>query len=108
MLEVESIEVLRGPQGTLYGAGAEAGAINITTKKPHNQTQGKVSVVIGNDKKRRYALNASTLIIEDQLYLSFVVKHDEKEGYIKNLISGNMMNDKESQYGKLYLLYIPY
>ena len=44
MTNVERIEVLRGPQGTLYGRGAEAGVINIITKQPDNEFQGRVSV----------------------------------------------------------------
>ena len=107
LLEVESIEILRGPQGTLYGAGAEAGAINITTKKPDNETRGKVAVQFGSDDKRQYSFNASGAIIKDKVYIGIAGKYYEKDGYIKNLNSGNMMNDKENKYGKIHLRYTP-
>lgn len=107
LLDIESIEVLRGPQGTLYGAGAEAGAISIKTKKPNNETKGKVGIELGSDDKRQYSFNASGPIQKDKLYIGLSGKYYEKEGYIKNLNSGNIMNDKENKYGKLYLRYTP-
>ena len=47
-LDVEQIEVLRGPQGTLYGKNTTAGAINITTRQPTFDLEGRAEVSIGN------------------------------------------------------------
>lgn len=107
LLDIESIEVLRGPQGTLYGAGAEAGAIVITTKKPDNETRGKIGLEIGSDNKKQYSFSASGAVVEDKLYIGLAGKHYEKDGYIKNTITNKLVNDKENNYGKINLRYTP-
>lgn len=107
LLDIQSIEVLRGPQGTLYGAGAEAGAINIVTRKPNNETRGKVAAEFGSDNKKQYSFNASGAIVKDKLYIGLAGKYYKKDGYIKNLNSGNIMNNKENKYGKVNLRYTP-
>lgn len=107
LLDIQSIEVLRGPQGTLYGAGAEAGAINIVTKQPNNETKGKVATEFGTDNKRQYSFNASGPLLKDKLYIGLSGKHYEKDGYIKNTNTGDNINHKEQQYGKVHLRYTP-
>jgi len=82
--DISSIEVLRGPQGTLYGKNAYGGVINITTKKPNNETRRKISTSFGEDNKREYNANISGPIIQDKFYAGFSIRHYEKDGYIKN------------------------
>jgi len=107
LLDIESIEILRGPQGTLYGAGAEAGAINIVTKKPSNETRAKILAEFGSDNKRQFTLTASGPVVKNKFYVGLAAQSYEKDGYIKNLNSGNTMNDKDKQYGRLNLRYTP-
>ena len=107
LLNIKSIEVLRGPQGTLYGAGAEAGAINIVTKKPTNEIEGKIALQFGSDNKKEFLLSTSGPIIKDKFYIAIAGKYYEKEGFIKNLTTGKIMNDKENKYGRLNFRYTP-
>lgn len=67
---IERIEVLRGPQGTLYGRNAFSGVINIITKKPTNTTSGFAELDFGNYNQQRYTLGINTPIIKDKLYFN--------------------------------------
>ncbi len=105
--DIERIEVLKGPQGTLYGKNSEVGVINVITKKPNNETKEKISSTLGTDGKKEVGLNISGPIVENKFYAGLSYKHDEKDGYIKNSLTGENINHKESDYGKLNLRYTP-
>ena len=105
--DIESIEVLRGPQGTLYGKNAYAGAIVITTKKPDNETRGKISTTFGEDDKREYRANISGPIIQDKFYAGVSVRHYEKDGYIKNEYLNKWDDYREEDSYKLTLRTTP-
>ena len=104
---VERIEVLKGPQGTLYGKNAEAGVINIVTKKPTNKTRGNIGLEFGSDNKRAYTFNASGAIVKDKFYIGIVGKHYEKDGFMTNTFLGTEHNNRKSNYGKVDLRYTP-
>ncbi len=107
LLDVERIEVLHGPQGTLYGKNTEAGAINIVTRKPGNTFQGKISADGGEDKKKELSLNMSGPIVQDRLFFGFAGQFYDKEGFIINDNTGKPANDKRSWYGKGSLYWNP-
>ena len=106
-MDIERIEVLKGPQGTLYGKGAEAGVINIITKKPDNETRGKIATEFGSDNKKEYSFNISGPIVKDKFYIGFSSKHYEKDGMIKNTYKGGQTDDRKYNYGKINLRYTP-
>ncbi len=70
--DIERVEVLRGPQGTLYGKSAQAGAINIITRQPDNDFQGKISVDGGEDYKKEVSLNISGPILQNKLFFGLI------------------------------------
>jgi iron complex outermembrane receptor protein len=68
LLDIERIEVLSGPQGTLYGRNSMAGVINIITKQPTNTSAGFGEVNVGNYGQMRYALGYRTPLIPNKLF----------------------------------------
>lgn len=84
LMDIERIEVLRGPQGTLYGQGAIAGAIVITTEQPTNEFEGMLKGTYGNDNSFRVASAISGPIIENKLLFRVSGYYKESDGLIKN------------------------
>lgn len=104
---IERVEVLRGPQGTLYGKNALAGVINIITRQPSNEFEGKVSAVGGEDHKKELSLNLNGPIVKDKLFFGLTGQYDDKDGFIKNSNTGDDENDKGHWYGKGLLNWKP-
>jgi len=113
MLDIERIEVLRGPQGTIYGKGTETGAINIITRQPDNEFRGKVSadgggMLSGEERgKQRFTLNLSGPILKDRLFFGIAGQYYNKDGYIENTMTGDDVNDREHWFGRAHLRWTP-
>jgi iron complex outermembrane receptor protein len=104
--DIERIEVLRGPQGTLYGRNAMAGVINIITKQPGNKTNVFAEATAGNYGQQRYAAGLRTPLIKDKLYLGISGVYDRREGFYTNQLDGKDFDRQHSITGNYYLKYI--
>ncbi len=107
MFDIERIEVLRGPQGTMYGKNTEAGVINIITRQPDNEFRGRVSTEGGEDKKCQILLNLSGPIQKDRLYVGIAGEYYQKDGFVENIMTGDTVDDKEHWSGKGHLRWTP-
>lgn len=91
--DISRVEVLRGPQGTLFGSGSLAGAIRYITNKPNlNATQASVDVEggasDGNSYRRRASGMVNVPLIEDKLALRIAATYKDDDGYIDNVGTG--------------------
>ena len=107
MLDIERIEVLRGPQGTLYGKSTETGVINIITRQPDNDFRGRISAEGGEDKKGQFSLNLSGPIQKDRLFLGIAGQYYQKDGFIENTTTGDTVDDREHWFGRAHLRWTP-
>lgn len=96
LLDIERIEVLRGPQGTLYGKNTLGGAINVITRQPDNEFEGRVSgSYAGPDDQLILAGSLSGPVVEDLLAVRIAASHQEQDGFARNVLlnaDGNPYN----------------
>jgi iron complex outermembrane receptor protein len=88
LFDVERIEVLRGPQGTLYGRNTMAGVINVHTKMPDNELAVGLSGSIGSYNDRQLKGYAQSPIITDKLFLGIAGLVSACDGYMENDVPG--------------------
>ncbi len=107
IMDIERIEILRGPQATYFGRNALGGGINITSNKPGNEFGG--SVVL--DYSRFNTIDAQAIVniplIQDVLAIRVNAKYVESDGNIKNINETGGGNDSEYKYGKASLRWTP-
>lgn len=98
-MDIEKIEILRGPQGTLYGRNTMAGLINIYTKSPFDYQGTKIKAGYGNHNTWNAALSHSHKINE---YVAFSVsgKYRKNDGYFKNIATGKNSGSTEVAGGR--------
>lgn len=84
LFDVASVEVLRGPQGALYGRNATGGAILINTKAPTNEVEGYIKATVGQGSEYGVEGSISGPIVEDKLLYRVSGHYLDREGYLDN------------------------
>ncbi len=99
LYDLERVEVLRGPQGTLYGKNTTGGAINFITRKPGFDTEGDIKVGFGNYSRREVEGAFQTALIPDRLAVRFAFTYAKVDGFIQNVLPGYPDLEGVDQYG---------
>lgn len=92
--DIERVEVLRGPQGTLYGRNANAGVVNVITKQPTNRLEGYVSGELGNLGQKRID-GAVNLPVNDMLALRAAFSTNRRDGYSDTKTAANGFSENQ-------------
>ena len=93
-VDVERVEVLRGPQTTLFGQNASAGVVSVTSRKPQFTTQGSFDVGLG-EQSQKLLHGYVTGPISDSVAYSVSAGINKRDGYFKNLANGTEINDRD-------------
>lgn len=93
--DLERIEILRGPQGTLFGRNTTGGAINIITKSPTDEFEGNVSVGIGNNSLQEVSLRLN-VPLSDSAAFRVNYKHSQDDGWARNTTLNRDIGAEES------------
>lgn len=120
VLDLERIEVLRGPQGTLYGRNTVGGAINLITKKPTDELTGKIATTLGDYGQRDITATLNVPLVgpngvlgnsgDSRLNLKATVGSLKRDGYWDNNFSGALnddLGDKDREVGHVQLEWLP-
>lgn len=105
LVDVAQVEVLRGPQGTLFGRNTIGGAVSVTTKKPYEIFEGNVEATVGSDSTQN--IKASINVpISNRLMTSFAFASVNQDGYVDRL-DGVDLGDDNTDTARASLLWLP-
>lgn len=104
LFDIERVEILRGPQGTLFGANTTGGVINVVTRQPTGESGGEGQVAAGN-YGRIDANLAYNFPITEQLAGKISLLHTSHDGYFTNLLNGEDLGSQDVTSLRGYLQY---
>lgn len=106
MFDLGGVQVLKGPQGTLFGLASNGGAFLFEPQRPTSNFGGHAQVIMGEDG-RRGAEAVMNIPIGDTLALRLGVLTDEADGYVRDLSQNKMIGSDNHQIGRVSLLWTP-
>jgi len=102
--DLQMVEVVKGPQGTLFGRNASAGAIAVTTAKPTDEQSGSVDLGIGEDGYSEFT-GVMNMPVNDNFSQRIAIYQQKKDGWVKNINDGKMAGAIENTAARYTLAY---
>ena len=93
MFDVKQIEVLKGPQGTTFGANGMAGVVSLQSNEPSEETQGHLEATVGNYNTKAFGAAIGGTLLEDTLLGRFSIYKNTSDGFMKN----SFLNREDTQ-----------
>lgn len=107
LLDLAAVEVLRGPQGTLYGKNSAAGALHLKTASPEPEWSFDADALYGSINQRRVRGAFGGPLVGEKLSFRLAAAWDKNDGDVFNTTNGKMVNDKNNMNARLKLKYDP-
>lgn len=107
LVDIERIEVLKGPQGTLYGANSASGVINVVTREPGNEYRGTIEGMYGGFNGYESNVSLSGPIVHEKLFVGVAGSVDGRDGFVRGYVSGRKFNTQFGDAGRLRLDWVP-
>lgn len=105
VFDMERVEVLKGPQGTLFGRGAQIGAVHFVQNKAQRDLAGELTLGYGN-YNQQLASGFVNTPISDKLFFRLAGQYNKRDGFIENISGGNL-NGKETGAFRASLRWLP-
>ncbi len=105
--DVERIEVLRGPQGTLYGKNTIGGAVKYVTKRMSGEAQGKVKATVGMFSQQDLVVSGQLPIVDDTLFIGATIASFQRNGFGTNVFDDTENYNKDVVAGRLSVEWNP-
>lgn len=106
IVDIERIEVLRGPQGTLYGKNTIGGAVNVISKQPADEKQFSAKLTLGSDNNIDGIINTD-IPLTDNLLSKFTIASFKQNGYVNRPLANDKLGDDDTFAARVSLLYRP-
>ncbi len=106
LVDTERVEVIRGPQGTMFGKNTIAGVINIVSKMPGDEFEGSINADVGNFSLFRQQVSLN-IPVNDVLAARVSLRNTQRDGYVTNLFNGDDLADIDATGGRLQLYFTP-
>ncbi|BAY81679.1 TonB-dependent receptor [Calothrix parasitica NIES-267] len=107
LIDLERIEVLKGPQSTLYGRNSQAGVVNIITRKPSNSFEYRGSASYGSYDSFNTQASVSGPLVEDKLFFRLSGGYSSRDGYIENTLLNKDFGRQSGGSGSAQLFWNP-
>jgi iron complex outermembrane recepter protein len=108
LVDLERVEVLRGPQSTLYGRNSQAGVVNIFTRQPGNRQEFRSSFSYGSYNERDLRFSANFPLVRDNLALNIAGGYRAHDGFHRNTFLNESAGQQSSLTGRVQLLWTPH
>jgi iron complex outermembrane receptor protein len=107
LFDLEDLEVVKGPQGTLFGKNSVGGLVSIKSKRPTSDYEGYAKVTFGNYGDKEFEAAVNIPIISDKLMVRIAGTGQQRDGYTKDLFSGKDLDNKNYQSWRVSILARP-
>ncbi len=107
LMDVERVEILKGPQGTLFGKNTIGGAINVTSAKPTSEFEGYVEALYEAEIGEQIYTGVVSGPLTDKLAARIAVRHSETDGWVDNTTNGREGPDNNENFVRSTLLWEP-
>ncbi|MYD99500.1 MAG: TonB-dependent receptor [Gammaproteobacteria bacterium] len=107
LTDLDRVEILRGPQGTLFGKNTVAGAVNIITRKPEFENTFSVSAGLGNLESRELGLIANAVLSDNVLAGRVSIAHRQRDGYYEDVDTDAAYDNRDRRSIRAQLLWTP-
>lgn len=105
--DLQNVQVLKGPQGTLFGRNSTGGAVLFEPQRPSNKLEGYGQVQVGNYSDREFEGAVNLPLVSDVLSSRLSLKTAKRDGFTKNVTDGKDLDDRDYLGGRLSVLFTP-